>query len=237
MIVGLYTSATGKTVMSKNLEVISRNLANVNTTGFKKNVSVFRTFMEKDSSVPGASLPRVEVNHSQGTTKGTGNKLDLAIHGNGYFAMDSGEGKMYTRNGHFLLNGEMEIINDAGWKLNGENGVIKLPRNANDITVNNQGDVLVDGVRISKINIVDFEDKNVLREAGNSAFRTNPGNRVDIAEDFELQQGFLETSNVSVIDEMVNMMANMRSFQANNNVSKTINQTLEKLIRTAYTTI
>ncbi|MGR3317841.1 MAG: flagellar hook-basal body protein [Candidatus Anammoxibacter sp.] len=237
MIVGLYTSATGKMAMAKNLEVISRNLANVNTTGFKRNVAVFRTFLENDPSVPGASLARVEINHSQGSIKGTGNKLDLAIYGNGYFALDTGDGMRYSRNGHFRLNGDMEIVNDVGWKLEGESGVIKLPRNAKDVMINDEGAVMVDGVRISKINIVDFANKEVLKEAGNSSFRTNPNNRVDIAEGYVVQQGFLETSNVSVIDEMVNMMSNMRTFQANNSVSRTINGTLEKLIRTAYTVI
>ncbi|MGR3218353.1 MAG: flagellar hook-basal body protein [Candidatus Anammoxibacter sp.] len=237
MIVGLYTSATGKAVMGKNLEVIARNLANVNTTGFKRNVAVFRTFMSDNPLAAGASVTGVKVIHEQGNLKATGNKLDIAIHGNGYFVLDSGKGIKYSRNGHFLLNSNMEVVNSVGWKLMGDGGVIELPKNTNDILINSKGEVFANNRSVGKIDIVDFKNKDVLKEAGNSSFKADRNSQPLEAVDFDVQQGFLESSNVSVIDEMVSMMANTRSFQGNDNVGKTIDRTLDKLIRTAYTTI
>lgn len=241
MNVGLYTSVTGKQVMSKNLEIISRNLANANTNGFKKNMPIFRVFLEEENSMYGVTMPKLAIDHNQGSIKETANKLDFAIHGNGYFVLNDGQGIKYSRNGHFLLNSDMEIANDLGWKLQGRNGVIRLPRNAKDILINSEGSVIVDGVSISKIDIVDFNDKDVLKEAGNSSFSLKSEDLIDnIVENpanYEIQQGYLETSNVNVIDEMVNLISNMRSFEGNNNVNKTVDRTLERLLRTAYTTI
>lgn len=237
MIVGLYTSVTGKVVRSKNLEIVSRNLANINTTGFKKNMAAFRTFMEGKDSIPGTSISKVFIDHSQGNIKATGNKLDIAIHGDGYFVLESAQGTKYSRNGHFLLNSNREIVNDVGWKLTGDGGVIRLPKNAKDILVNSEGSIVVDGVKIGKINIVDFKNKDVLKEAGNSAFTSSADGAREKAENYEIQQGFLESSNVNVIDEMVNLMNNTRSFLGNNRVNITIDRTLERLIRTAYTVI
>ena len=241
MNVGLYTSFTGKHVTSKNLEIISRNLANANTTGFKKNMPIFRVFLEEENSMYGVTMPKLAIDHNQGSIKATGNKLDFAIHGKGYFVLNDGQGIKYSRNGHFLLNSNMEIVNDLGWKVQGRNGVIKLPKNAKEIHINPKGSVIADGVSVSNIDIVDFTNKDVLKEAGNSSFTLKSEDLVDsIIENppnYEIQQGYLETSNVNVIDEMVNLISNMRSFEGNNNVNKTVDRTLERLLRTAYTTI
>lgn len=236
MIVGLYTSVIGKKGMSESLEVISRNLANVNTTGFKKNMISFSSFMDEEDSVSG-SEGKVFINHDQGSIKPTGNNLDLAIHGSGYFVLESGQGLKYSRNGHFLLNGKMEIVNDAGWRLMGDGGRLTLPKNAKDIRVNDDGSVIVDGVNAGTIQVVDFKDKKVLKEAGNSSFTASAGQTGEETSNFEIQQGFLESSNVSVIDEMVNLIANTKGFEGNNNVNKSIDRTLEKLIQTADSAI
>jgi len=237
MIVGLYTSVTGKAARSENMDVIARNLANINTIGFKKNMASFSTFMDGDNAIPGVSLSKLSIDHEQGSVKATGNKLDLAITGNGFFTMDTGNGLRYSRNGHFVLNSEMELVNAMGWKLTGSTGAVSIPKNAKDVLIGDSGSVSADGVIVGKLRIVNFEDKSDLKEVGNSSFKSKSNSEGDIAEGFTVQQGYLENSNVSVIEEMVNMIVNNRSFQGNNRVNKTIDGTLEKLIRTAYTVI
>lgn len=237
MIVGLYTSVTGKVARSINQDIISRNLANVNTVGFKMNRPSFSTFMNEDKSIHGVALTKMVIDHKQGSIKETGNKLDLAIHGNGYFTMETPDGLRYSRNGHFLLNSENNLINDMGWKLAGEGGPIILPQNVKNVLIGENGRVSADGVVAGTLKIVDFKNKDDLKEVGSSSFMSksdSPGGR---AEEFAVQQGYLENSNVNVIDEMVSLMANMRSFEGNNKVTKSIDRTLEKLIRTAYTVI
>lgn len=236
MLVGFYSSASGKVVKSKSMEIISRNLANVNTTGFKRNMASFK--VPEDHNIEnGPPMPTLVINHGQGSLKRTGNKLDVAIHGDGYFAMESDQGLRFTRNGRFLLNSEKEIVNGMGWKLMGSGGAIKLPGNARDVLINSDGSVVVNGTSRDSIRVVDFANKADLVEVGSSSFRSKIGDVGEETSGFTIQQGFLENSNVSVVDEMVTMMANMRSFQGNNTVNKTTDRTLEKLIRTAYTVI
>lgn len=239
MIVGLYTSVTGKMAGTKNLDIIARNLANVNTTGFKKNIATFSTFMEGGNSINGVGSPKVSIDHGQGGVMPTGNKLDLAINGNGFFTMESDKGLKFTRNGRFLLNGDKEIVNDLGWKLMGDTGTLKLPEGALDVLVGESGSITADGVNIGKIKITDFKDKTDLKEVGSSAFASksnSEGEEVE-PEDFGILQTFLENSNVNIVEEMITMISNNRSFQGNNSVNRTIDRTLERLIRSASTVI
>ena len=233
MIVGLYSSVTGKETGGQNLEIISRNLANINTAGFKKNMPTFRIFMEEADAelLNGTTIEKVFIDHRQGSLKQTGNKLDMAINGNGYFVLESENGRRYSRNGHFLVNKDMEIINTVGWKLLGDNGQpLDVPQNVKDIIVNGEGEITVDGVGIGKVDVVDFDNKEVLKEVGNSAFITNDGSSGEISTAYEIQQGFIENSNVRVVEEMVNMIANSRSFESNSTINKTFDRTLDLLI-------
>ena len=233
MIVGLYSSVTGKQTGGQNLEIISRNLANINTAGFKKNMPAFRTFMDDAESIHGTSIPKVFIDHSQGNLKQTGNKLDMAINGKGYFVVDSENGRKYTRNGHFLLNNEMQIVNTVGWKLLSNGGPIEVPKNVKDLLVDSNGQITVDGVGLGRVDVVDFNDKEVLKEAGNSSFIAEDGSAGETSDSYVIEQGFIENSNVSVIDEMVNMISNSRSFEGNSRINKTFDRTLEMLISAA----
>ncbi len=233
MIVGLYSSVTGKKTGGQNLEIISRNLANINTAGFKKNMPAFRTFMDDAESIQGTSISKIFIDHSQGSLKQTGNKLDMAINGKGYFAMESENGRKYTRSGHFLLNSEMEIVNSVGWRLLGGGQALEVPKNVKEILVDGEGQIMVDGVRVGKVDVVDFENKDILKEAGDSSFIANDGSEGETSESYEIQQGFIENSNVSVIDEMVNMISNSRNFEGNSRINKTFDRTLEMLISAA----
>lgn len=233
MNVGLYTSITGKMARSQNQEIIARNLANVNTIGFKKNFPAFSTFLKDAGSINGTSISKVGIDYGQGSLQPTGNTLDIAIHGAGFFTMETEKGLRYTRNGHFMLNKDRQIINEQGWILLGIGGPLQLPRDAQDIQIDAKGGIIVDGAKIGDIKITDLPDKEDLKEAGASAFVSSSGSKGVDATDYEIQQGFLEGSNVSVITEMVNLIVNMRSFDSNNRVTNTIDDTLQQLIRTA----
>ncbi len=236
MITGLYSSVGAKMAGSENQDIISRNLANINTTGFKKNVGIFSNALDAAGN-KGVKLSKLFIDHEQGSLKETGNKLDLAIHGKGFFVLESPDGLKFSRNGHFLLNSESNIVNSVGWKLKGKGGDFKLPPGTKTLSIDVDGNILADEVQAGKIKIVDFENKEDLIEAGNSSFFSKSKSAGIEASNFKLQQGYLENSNVNVIDEMVSLMANQRGFQGNNRVNKTMNDTLQKLIRTAYTVI
>lgn len=238
MNVGLYTSITGKMAREQNQEIIARNLANVNTIGFKKNFPIFSTFLKDAGSVGGAELSKVGIDYGQGNLQPTGNTLDIAIHGNGFFTMETEKGLKYTRKGHFMLDKDRQIINEQGWRLSGIGGPLQLPKDAKDIQIDAKGGIIVDGAKIGEIKITDFHDKDKedLKEAGASSFVSSSGKEGVDSTDYEIQQGFLEGSNVSVVTEMVNLIVNMRSFDSNNKVTNTVDDTLQQLIRTANST-
>lgn len=237
MNVGLYSSVKGKMETDQMMDVIARNLANVNTTGFKKNMISFSSAAEGSSGVPsGISKMELLIDHSQGSLKPTGNKLDLGIHGKGFFTMGTSKGEnRFTRNGHFLLNSDMEVVNDVGWKLKGSGGAVTLPKGTKDITVESDGSVLADGVKIGSVKITYFKNEKDLKEVGNSSFESESGSNGEDSTDFNIQQGFLENSNVEIIGEMVALIANSQSSQGNNTITKRIDDSLDKLIRTAST--
>lgn len=231
MIDGIELAAAGQESYANVQEVIARNLANANTIGFKKNTISFKTVL---SGTEGSQTSTLQtdygVDQSKGALTHTSNSLDMAIDGDGFFTLETEKGMRYTRNGQFQLSTNSEIITDSGAKLIGQNGPVKIPNGAVEIIINSNGTVKVDGKEIGRLIITNFTDLNKLVPTGDSTFAApieainNDGNAK-----FRVAQGYLERSNVNVVMEMVDMITNMRSYEASNNVIKTFSDLMERL--------
>jgi flagellar basal-body rod protein FlgF len=234
MIEGIELASSGLDAYANVQEVIARNLANANTVGFKKNIISFKTVLTQTEDVETSSLQtNYGIDYSKGSLIYTGNALDMAVDGNGFFTLETENGVKYTRNGKFQLSSTGEIITDSGAKLLGQGGPIQIPKSGGEIVIDNNGNVKVNGKEIGKLMITNFNDLTSLVPTGNSTF-TAPLDSID--EDgeakFKVAQGYLEGSNVSVVTEMVDMITNMRSYEASNNVLKNFSDLMERLITT-----
>ena len=243
MIVGLFTGASSMVSQADYQAVIARNLANINTAGYKKNVAVFQSFISSASaqdqaSAPkgtGSSLGKIATDFSQGMSEYTGNDLDISIKGDGFFTVQANDGSLlYTRKGQFMLSRDMKIITPEGWPLMGDGGEIRLPQNTNSINIKTNGSVVADGKEIGKVRIVKVEKLSTLESVGGCAYKVpNNAQQPEDSPDFELASRYLEKSNVNAVDEMVNMIANMRGFQVGHKVTDSIDDSLKKLIQLA----
>ena len=163
----------------------------------------------------------------------TGNPLDITVDGDGFFTLETDNGIRYTRNGQFQLSNTGEIVTATGAKLLGQSGPIQIPPGGIEILVDSKGNVRVDGNNIGTLMITNFTDLTSLVSIGDSSFTApiesiNENNDIDI----KVAQGYLESSNVDIVIELVDMIANMRSYEASNNVIKSFSDLLERLIST-----
>ena len=253
MVRGLYTAYTGLVNQQKRLDIVSNNLANSATTGDKKEGCTTQSFDEvmatkvKDSSEAyvnrnignltlGAKIGETYTNYDQGSFKNTGNTLDLALSGEGFFAIsftskDGVTSTKYTRDGSFTMTKEGNLVTkDGDFVLNDGGSEIIIPTNASEITVNELGDIYADGEYVDTLSLVDFEDKNYLTKYGENMYDTVEG--YQISDDKPtVVQGYLEMSNVNVVSEMVDMITISRTFEANQKLVNAIDDSLAKTVQ------
>ena len=260
MVKGLYTAHTGMVNEMKRLDILANNLANADTTAYKKEGTTSRTFADemslriKDSSnmgIPkklgdityGVHLGQVYTDYSTGNFKVTDNTTDFAIEGNGFFAVaftdkQGNTSVKYTRDGAFTVNKEGYLVTkDGDYVLNatgamngdpGQNNYIRLDPNA-AITVNKLGYVMQNNQIVGTIGMVDVDNYDYLEKYGENLYNLLPGgNR--IATDANIGQGTLETSNVNVVNEMVNMITIQRAYEAGQKVITSIDGTLDRAV-------
>lgn len=239
----LWVSKTGLAAQDMRMTTISNNLANVSTVGFKKDRVVFEDLFYQVQRQPGTQADElnqvpsgiqvgtgVRINGTQkifteGTFETTNNQLDIAIAGQGFFQIESPDGEiLYTRNGQFQLNAESLIVNANGLPL-AQN--LDIPENATKVTVGRDGTVTaviagqIEPVEIGQILTATFVNPAGLEALGGNLFRATAasGEAIEGIPGEEaygsLQQFTLEGSNVSVVDEMVNMIAVQRAYEMN----------------------
>lgn len=232
MIDGIEFASSGLDAYANVQEVIARNLANANTVGFKKNLISFKTILTQTGDAETSSLQtNLGIDYSNGNLTYTGNALNIAIDGDGFFTLETENGMRYTRNGHFQLSNTGEIVTDTGAKVLGQGGPILIPKGVGEIVIDNKGIVEVNGQESGRLMITNFKDLTSLVPTGNSTFSA-PLDSIDEEGEakFKVAQGYLERSNVSVVSEMVDMITNMRSYEASNNIVKTFSDLMERLI-------
>jgi len=207
----------------RRLNQIANNLANVDTAGYKKEDITFWEMMfttaERRPRV-GKAL-KVVTDHRQGPAEQTGNPLDLAIMGKGYFKIQTPNGVRYTRNGNFTLNGEGQLSTMDGHMVLGQGGPIIL--DSDDVQVGRDGTITVRGRAVNQLAIVTFTDESGLVKEGASLFRPKgPEVREVPAERASVQQGFLEGANINMVTEMIEMIDLQRNYQSQQKVIQTI---------------
>jgi flagellar basal-body rod protein FlgF len=242
MIRGLYTGASGMLAEAQRTDVISNNLANVNTAGFKKDVTVMKDFasllisrVNDGAETPvigsmgvGVMVDEVATDYSTGTVKTTGNDFDLAIEGNGFFAVQTPQGKRYTRNGTFAKNAKGEIVTSDGYQVLGDNGG-PIVVSSGKMTVGTDGRVFVNNNVVGKLQLVDFANEKQLTKEGAGLFVAPNGQQEQPATG-GVRQGALEMANVNVVSEMVNLITNLRAYETNSKVIQSHDELLNKAV-------
>ncbi|MDL1962754.1 MAG: flagellar basal-body rod protein FlgF [Deltaproteobacteria bacterium] len=235
----IHLVAAGGIFYEKKLDVLANNLSNINTVGFKKD-QAFRLSALKENpeqtSISGKSqnlfsiLPfGTRTDFSPGSLQHTENALDLALNGNGFFCIKTPEAIQYTRKGNFTLNENGVLVTQEGLPVLGEGGEIKI--DGKNIVVDAQGNVSVDGTTVDTIKIVDFPQTYVLEKAGNSLFTlTDSSIAENKAEGVEVQQGFVEFSNVDAIRMMTEMIEVLRGYESYQKVIQNIDDVNSKAI-------
>lgn len=251
MVRGLYISAGSMVANTKKLDVITNNLANINTNGYKKDIAVFQTFADQlayrinDGQTPdatmgignikyGTGLGEVFTVHKQGKLINTGMAGDLAI-GNSdaaFFTIEfedaNGDIQLkYTRNGAFLVNANGELTTQDGYRVYGENGPIIL--NGQDFIVMADGTIVEDDIEVDRLLIKEFEDTTTLRKYGDNLIEATEQTQ-EVEFTGVVNQGFLEESNVNPIKEMIEMINVMRGYEANQKLLAAHDEMLDRAV-------
>lgn len=249
MVKGLYAAYSGMINEQNRMDVLTNNLANSSTTGYKKEGSTSQAFKDvlaykiKDTSeYPhlaknigtmnlGVKIGENYTDYTQGAFKVTENTFDLAISGTGFFMVEftnkAGEtSTMYTRDGSFTLNKDGYLVTkDGDYVLDSFRRRIKLDP-TQDASIDPTGNISQNGTRLATIGLANFEDYNYLEHYGENYFRPVKGFKL-AAADATIQSGYLEASNVQVVSEMVEMISVSRQYESNQKLITTIDSTLD----------
>jgi len=211
-----YVALTRQVGLAKELQSVANNIANISTTGYRREGVVFAEFVEI-LPAEGGSVAMTEArgrytDDLQGALVQTGGTLDLAVEGEGYFTVMTPQGERLTRAGAFTRNADGEVVNMDGHRLLDEGGgTIVIPFEARAIGVSSDGTVSVDGDPVAVVGLVTVEDQTELfREAG-VLFRSD--GQTFAVEFPKIMQGFLENSNVSAVSEMARMIQVQRAYE------------------------
>lgn len=258
MVKGLYTAFTGMVNEQKRLDVLSNNLANADTNGYKKEGTTSQTFADelairiKDTSyygMPkklgvmsmGVHIGETYTDYSQGNYKITDNQTDFAINGEGFFAISytdkaGNTSVKYTRDGAFIVNTQGYLVTKDGDFVLNRNGAMNTDPNSRiqvnpnlPIVVTADGNIYQNDVLVGNIGLVDFADYDYIAKFGENLYDIVDGATI-VASEATMDQGCLEASNVNVVSEMVNMITISRAYQAGQKVINAVDETLDKAV-------
>jgi len=246
----IYMAATGAMANEKRLQLLSNNLANANTVGFKKDRGRFLAFnLSEASNSKNLPVKRGEsqaaeywmeystyTDFSTGGLKKTGSPFDLALSGNGFFCVQTPDGVLYTRRGDFTVNADEVLVTQDGWPVLGQSGEIqiKLSKPSDDkreFSVSEDGAVTVDGSQVDRLRIVDFTQSHALEKAGHNYYRAlQPNALEELDEGLRVSQGYLELSNVDTIRMMTEMIEVLRGYESYQKMMRSVDDMNAKLI-------
>lgn len=265
---GIYTALSGAMAQTLKMDTIANNIANVNTTGFKRDQQTFGEYLtavEKEQQV--IQVPRVPAsiesfydmnggdkgfvdssgtytNFEQGSLKHTGNKLDVALDGAGFFEVATPQGIRLTRAGNFTIDGNGQLVTKDGHAVmmelqDGENPADITPdqrtakfSGTSQVYISDAGEVFDGENKIGKLSVVQIANPDSLQKMGNNYydFKPNMAPEMTTVKNPIMKQGFLETSNVNIINEMTDMIMAQRVFEGTQKAIQTYDQMSEKLI-------
>lgn len=198
----------------KRLDVISNNLANINTVGYKRDITFSKVLLDKQK----ITMDK-KTEFDQGDFINTGNHLDVAINGDYFFTVTDGDETYFTKNGKFSITEDGYLVDSEGLKVLGQGGEItinnELYEKTKNISISKNGEIKFGNIFIDKLMVVDVPDKSKLEKVGGSKFVLKDGyyNQAD-EDDYELLQGYLEESNVNPVLEMEEMITLSRNFES-----------------------
>ena len=213
------TAASGLQSRMEALDIVANNLANTTTGGFKLDREFYSLFTAADDDGGGAStkLPLIQkqwTDFSQGVLTPTGNALDLALSGKGFFAVNGPSGPLYTRNGSFQLSPAGQLTTSEGYAVLDPNGQPIQTQSQDPLEVGEDGSVTQSGQALGQLQIVDFADRSILQKLGNSYFMSSDPKAVPIpATEAAVKQGKTENSNVAPAESAVRLVGLMRQFE------------------------
>lgn len=264
---GIFSALSGAMAQNSRMETISNNIANSNTTSFKKDKQLFNEYLtaneklldviqvpkvpasiESFYDMQGGDTSYVNANgsytdYSQGTLKPTGNVFDIAIDGHGFFEVLTPQGVRLTRNGAFKMDANGRLVTKQGDPVLAagqgapEQRIIQLNQGQN-MTVSFSGDVYSNGELSAKLAVVELDNGDALQKVGANNYKIKDNYNVQISqiETPRVQQGFLEGSNVNIVEEMTDMIAATRTFETTQEAIKAYDQMDDKLINVVMKT-
>jgi flagellar basal-body rod protein FlgF len=225
-----YIAASGMKSAYRAVEVATNNLANASSPGFKADRPFYRLLQEETDKLSGSTLAGTRIDFSPGTFRLTGNPLDLAINGEGFFAIRTEGGTRYTRNGSFSMTQAGELVTQDGYAVLDTQGkpvvAVSGAGAANEVTVSRAGEVAVDGNIVATLGIYSFADNSTLQKEGDLNFRTDA--RPQRVVNPEIEQGAVEQSNVDAISSMIELIEMQRMFDINQRTVNTVMNTLNQ---------
>ncbi len=238
---GMYLAAAGALVQQLRLEVLSNNVANINTTGYKSDRSIFQIPEGTESQVfetpidgiqtlsPYAPPFSTEVYVETANVNPVQAMTEMIINGDGFFSVQTPDGVQYTRQGSFTMDPEGVLVTPDGYPVLGEGGEITLEEGT--VEIDREGGVYVDGDEVGRLQITDFLDRNNLKKAGNGRFvASDRAIREERPETTTLSQGFVETANVNPVQAMTEMIETSRAFEAYQKVIQSADEATAKSI-------
>lgn len=257
---GIYSAVSGAMAQSSRLDTIANNLANVNTTAFKKDRQVFNEYLSSFEKAPDVmNVPRIPAsvesfydmqggdtayvnpagtftNFQQGGLRATGSPMDLAIEGRGFLEVLTPDGAKFTRNGALQVDSSGRLTTKEGFPVlrEGQNDPAQrlITVGSRNLTISQNGEVFDGGNSAGRLSVVDFASLDDLQKVGSSlyALKANARSAAVPAKEARITQGFTEQSNVNVVEEMTDMITANRVFEATQHAIKAHDQMDDKLI-------
>lgn len=246
----IYPILSGALAQERQMQVFANNMANVNTPGFKQDGQGFKSVMARaQAAVPAfahstgfgqqigvtpagpaervfSSPSAVHTSFEAGRLRITGNPLDAAIQGSGFFEIKTPQGVRYTRNGMFSLDSQRRLVTNLGYPVMGTKGEIKIPPGS--VQVSTQGGIDVDGRPVATLKIMDFPADHMPQKHFEGLFASDSAQP---AKNPQVQGGHIEESNVNSIGEMVKMIQGMRNYESSQKLIQTLDHMAEVSIQ------
>ncbi|VAW11382.1 Flagellar basal-body rod protein FlgG [hydrothermal vent metagenome] len=217
----LLVGLSQQTALRRQMDIVANNLANMSTTGFKSETPIFEDFVMPLASGGQFSGGANEIRYvrdsalfrsfAEGPLNQTGNALDMAINGKGWFVIGGPDGDLYTRNGNFRLDLAGQIVTSDGLPVLTEDGPIVIGEGESDLTITADGLVTTSEGTKGQLNIVEFENQALLQKQASSVYSAEGLDAIP-STDFRITQGALEGSNVNAISEITEMIAVTRAY-------------------------
>ena len=222
--------AASQIQLTKRMDLIANNIANSSTPGYKAEGRLFQDYMQKVGTTKKASPKGLYRDYKAGGLARTGNTLDVAIAGEGFFQVETAEGTRYTRNGRFTIDSDGNLITGGGFKVLDDGGApITFTGTDTDIEINSAGEILAGGTQIAKLGVVKFANPQDLERAGQGLLFA--GNQQPEPAEVAISQGTVEESNVTPVIEITTMMQVMRAYQSAQQIAEAEHERIRRAIQ------